>query len=177
MSKRRLDQRRMAEAAERLEKEQVTPTKRATRKAATKAPRAKTARRTKDKAAQRKRLVWCVYNGSMKEEARFPYDQRAAAEEKLEQLKAKGTKKLYFLQPVKELISDSAPPTTASLAAVDEIDEIDETEALEAGAELDEEPDSDEEMELDEDLDMEDAEESESETDEDESDESEDSED
>ena len=39
-------------------------------------------RRTKTKVAERKRLMWAVYNGSMKEEGRFAYDQRDAAEEK-----------------------------------------------------------------------------------------------
>ena len=31
--------------------------------------------RAKSKAAERKRLMWAVYNGSMKEEGRFPYDR------------------------------------------------------------------------------------------------------
>ena len=77
------------------------------------APRAK---RTKEKVIARKRLVWVVFNGSMKEEGRFPYDQRAAAEEKIEQLKLKSTKKLYFIQPVKEVIGDVK--AAAAVAAV-----------------------------------------------------------
>jgi len=60
--------------------------------------------RRKAKAAERKRLIWGVFSGSLKEEARFPYDQRAAAEERLEQLKAKG-KKNFFIQPIKEVIT------------------------------------------------------------------------
>lgn len=76
------------------------------------APRAK---RTKDKVIARKRLVWVVFNGSMKEEGRFPYDQRAAAEEKIEQLRLKSNKKLYFIQPVKEIIGE--PKATVGLAA------------------------------------------------------------
>ncbi len=35
---------------------------------------------------------------SMKEEGRFPYDQREAAEEKIELLRQK-SKKMYFIQP------------------------------------------------------------------------------
>lgn len=67
--------------------------------------------RKKSKAAERKRLIWGVFSGGLKEEARFPYDQRAAAEERLEQLKARG-KKSYFIQPIKEVITD-APPVPA----------------------------------------------------------------
>lgn len=83
---------------------------------ATKAKRATTtkAKRTKEKPAVRKRLIWVLYNGSMKEEGRFPYDQRAEAEEKLELLRSK-SKKLYFIHPVKEVIGD--PSATIGLAA------------------------------------------------------------
>lgn len=105
MSKRILDKRREHEAAE-SRKGDEAPKKKGTKKA-TKAT-ATRKKRTKEKAQQRKRLVWAVFNGSMKEEARFPYDQRAAAEEKIEQLRAK-SKKLYFIQPVKEVIADAAP--------------------------------------------------------------------
>ena len=55
----------------------------------------------------------------MKEEARFPYDQREAAEERLEQLRSKG-KKMYFIQPIKELI------TAASATAAPEAEEASE---------------------------------------------------
>src|SRR5262249_2878744 len=68
-----------------------------------KAKRKATSRRSKEKALQRKRLVWGVYSSSMKEEARFPYDQRAEAEKKVKALAAK-TAKTYFIQPIKELI-------------------------------------------------------------------------
>lgn len=73
-----------------------------------KAKRKTTTTRRKAKAVERKRLVWGVFSGSLKEEARFPYDQRAAAEEKLEALRAKG-KKSYFIQPIKEVITDPLP--------------------------------------------------------------------
>ncbi len=55
----------------------------------------------------------------MKEEARFPYDQRSAAEERLEQLRAKG-KKMYFIQPIKELISATSAAPAAAEAAEEE---------------------------------------------------------
>lgn len=85
-----------AEAAEST----TTRKKKATRKKTTRT------RKTREKVTQRKRLVWGIFSGSMKEEARFPYDQRAAAEEKLEQLRGK-SKKMYFLQPIKEVMADA----------------------------------------------------------------------
>jgi hypothetical protein len=73
-----------------------------------KVKRARAPSRRKAKAAERKRLFWGVFSGSLKEEARFPYDQRAAAEERLEMLKAKG-KKNFFIQPIKEVITSPIP--------------------------------------------------------------------
>lgn len=73
------------------------------------ATKKKPARRVKTKAAERKRLMWAVFNSNMKEEGRFPYDQRDAAEERIEQLKAKSAKKLFFIQTVKETITEPAP--------------------------------------------------------------------
>lgn len=87
-------------AAEAVESTTTRKKKKATRKKATRT------RKTREKVAQRKRLVWGIFSGSMKEEARFPYDQRAAAEEKLEQLRGK-SKKMYFLQPIKEVMADA----------------------------------------------------------------------
>jgi hypothetical protein len=124
MGKNRLELRRMAEAAEKQKKDtgatdgKKTPKK---RKAATK-KRKTAARKTKVRAHQRKRMVWCVFNGSMKEEGRFPYDQKEAAEAKLELLRSK-SKKLYFLQPVKEVIGDTVAPTSDALPADEELDE------------------------------------------------------
>jgi len=62
---------------------------------------------TRKKAATiaRKRLLWGVFSSSMKEEGRFPYDQRKEAEKKLEQLNSK-SKKPYFIQPIKEVLSE-----------------------------------------------------------------------
>ena len=109
----RLQKRREIEAAAGTEKA-------AGKKAPAKRKPAKRASRAKDKPAQRKRLLWAVLSGNMKEEARFAYDQRAAAEEKLEQLRAK-SKKLYFIQPIKEPITDApaaAEPEKLKVAAV-----------------------------------------------------------
>jgi len=106
----RLELRKQAEAAESLE--ESTPKKKTRKKAVAKKKTAKkktAKKRATVKAPERKRLVWGVYNGSMKEEARFPYDQRKAAEQKIEQLRAKvtKTKRLYFIQPIKEVIVDA----------------------------------------------------------------------
>lgn len=97
----RLAKRREAEAAESQGVSKTKKKRKATRKKAT------TTRR-KAKASERKRLVWGVFSGSLKEEARFPYDQKQEAEAKLEQLRSRG-KKMYFIQPIKEVITSAAP--------------------------------------------------------------------
>lgn len=148
----RLELRKQAEAVENRETdddEEVAPV--AKRKAAAKKPAASRAKRTKEKVQARKKLVWVVLNGSMKEEARFPYDQRAAAEEKIEQLKLKSNKKLYFIQPLKEVLGESTviPLAVADddeeeplLSRVAEVEEEVEVELEEA--EIEEEEDEDE---------------------------------
>jgi hypothetical protein len=87
--------------------------KRARAKSTTKKPSG----RGKSKVAERKRLMWAVFNGSMKEEGRFPYDQREMAEEKVGQLKLKSPKKIYFIQAIKETIVPVAKPAVAEAAA------------------------------------------------------------
>lgn len=94
----RLSKRREAEAAEAQGATKKKKRKKATKKKAT--------TRRKTKATERKRLVWGVFSSSLKEEARFPYDQRKEAEKKLQALLDKG-KRMYFLQPIKEVITDS----------------------------------------------------------------------
>jgi hypothetical protein len=67
----------------------------------------KVARKKKKSASDaRKRIVWVIFNNNMKEEGRFPYDQRKEAEKKLDLL-AQKSKKPFFIQPLKEVISDS----------------------------------------------------------------------
>ena len=94
----RLELRKQVEAAE--AQEAASGKKATKKKAATKTATKKATRRTKEKIPPRKQLIWAVYSGSMKEEARFPYDEREAAEEKVAQLRAR-SKKLYFIQPLK----------------------------------------------------------------------------
>ncbi|HET6423814.1 MAG TPA: hypothetical protein VFG20_09040 [Planctomycetaceae bacterium] len=154
-----LDLRREAEAVE-ARGGDATATK-AEKAAATKAKKAaapKAKRVAKEKPVARKRMIWVVYNGSMKEEGRFPYDQRAAAEEKIEALRQK-SKKLYFIHPVKEVIGDpsatvglvaaaaAAALKAAAAAAVVEQEEAEIPE--EVIAEMDEEIEQEEEEEED----------------------------
>lgn len=102
----RLELRKQVEAAESKKKtakgDGATKKKKATKKKATRTKRAKA------KDPQRKRLLWGVYSASMKEEARFAYDQRDQAEAKLSQLRAR-SKKPYFIQPIKEAITEPLP--------------------------------------------------------------------
>lgn len=113
----RLQKRREAEAADAKSKSPV------------KKPAKKRVTRRKVKVPDRKRKLWGVFSGTLKEEARFPYDQRKQAEEKLEQLRSK-SKKLYFIQPIKEVISAEA---AAAEEAADErenedVEEVEEKE-------------------------------------------------
>lgn len=140
MASKRMELRKQAEAAE--ARGALEPTKKTKKSAGTKT------KRVKEKVQARKRLVWVVYNGSMKEEGRFPYDQREAAEERIEQLRLK-SKKMYFIQPLKEIIGE--PPGTAKLIAA-EIEEDDvKAPARKRASADDEDEDEDEEEEEDDD--------------------------
>ena len=87
-----------AEAAEALE----TGKK---KKAAKKAP-AKRKSRAKAAAEVRLKAFWGVFNQSLKRVALYDYSQKKAAEQKAEELTAKG-KSPHFVQPVKEIIEDA----------------------------------------------------------------------
>ena len=104
----RLELRRMAEAADAEETAKGTKKKK-------KVTKRKTTRRAKVKAPPKKRLIWVVYNAGMKEEARFPFAEREAADAKLKQLKEKSPKRRFFVQRVKEEMTD--PPKTEAVAA------------------------------------------------------------
>lgn len=106
----RLELRRQAEAAN----PQTASEKGAKKRKGDKEPRKKPARRAKSKISERKRLMWAVFNGSMKEEGRFPIDQRDAAEERVAQLKIKSPKKIFFIQTIKEAIIIKAPEEAAA---------------------------------------------------------------
>lgn len=141
MASRRLQKRIEAEAAEKLgktAKKKEAPKKRATRKT-------KTTRTRKAKEAERKKIYWGVFSGTLKEEGRFAYDERDKAEERLAQLRARSTKKLYFIQPIKESLSAAAAADEASSLSDDLLDE--ENEAV-----LDDELEEVEDAELDDDF-------------------------
>lgn len=132
MGKSRLDKRREMEAAEALEKPETAAKKErksAKEKVAKDPTKRKVAtRRTREKPVERKRAVWIIYSGSMKEEGRYPYDQKQAAQDRLEALRARG-KRLYFLQMVKELITSDAQPVTTIVPELE-----DEPVEVEVGA-------------------------------------------
>jgi hypothetical protein len=111
----RIQLRKEAEAAEASKKAGGGEAKKKEKKEKKPSSAKRSSSRSKDKTPQRKRLLWGVFSGSMKEEGRFPYDQLAAAEEKAEQLRAK-SKKLYFIQPIKEVIAEPAPVAEAAVA-------------------------------------------------------------
>ena len=139
MASKRMELRKQAEALE-ARGGSVDAPKKTKKSAGTKT------KRVKEKVQARKRLVWVVYNGSMKEEGRFPYDQREAAEEKIELLRQK-SKKMYFIQPLKEVIGgESAGAAPAKLVAA-EIEEEDVRPARKAAVAEDEEEEDDEEEE------------------------------
>lgn len=105
----RLEMRKQVEAAEAAG---TPPTEGAAAKKKVKEPKKKAApraKRTKVKAIIRKRLVWGVFSSSMKEEGRFPYADRDAAEARVVELSQKH-KRTYFVQPIKEPLQDGAAP-------------------------------------------------------------------
>ncbi len=110
-----MELRRQHEAAEQYESAaKSTSSRKSTAKRKT------STRKRADKAAPRKLLMWAVYNGSLKEEGRYTYGERQKAEEKLEALRAKAVKKLYFLQPIKVPLGDAA----AAGVVLDDEDEV-----------------------------------------------------
>lgn len=145
MASKRMELRKQVEAVE-ARGGSIDPPKKTKKAAGTKT------KRVKEKIQARKRLVWVVYNGSMKEEGRFPYDQRDAAEEKIEALRLK-SKKMYFIQPLKEIIGE--PPGAAKPIATAEIEEeelkVTKRVELDEDEEEIEEEDDDEEEEEEED--------------------------
>src|SRR5580698_10315053 len=140
MASKRMELRKQAEALE-ARGEPVDAPKKTKKATGTKT------KRVKEKIQARKRLVWVVYNGSMKEEGRFPYDQRDAAEEKIEMLRQK-SKKMYFIQPLKEVIGEA--PGTAKLVTA-EIEEEEVRVVKKVVAEDDDEEEEEEEEEEDDD--------------------------
>lgn len=143
MASRILQKRLEAEAAEKLGK--TAKKKKATKKKATR-KKAKSTRKRKTKTTERKKIFWGVFSGTLKEEGRFAYDERDKAEEKLAALRNRSTKKLYFIQPIKETLSESGAPDDSDLT--DDDDELlDDIKAKRARDEDDDMDDDDSEEE------------------------------
>jgi hypothetical protein len=167
MSKRRLDLRREAEAAEAMEAETAvkkkssrksadekaegTSKKRATKgdKDATGKKKKATKPRTRraKEAMQRRRIVWVVYSSTMREEGRFPYHEKDKADELLATLLGRG-KRRYFMQPVKEGLNADGTPIVQVVALPPE-EEVEEEVKVEVEIEGAEDIDLDAELEID----------------------------
>lgn len=115
MAKRTVNRRELREQAEAAEKlgtgaGQAADKKKAKEPKKKAAPKAK---RSKTKVVVRKRLLWGVFSSSLKEEGRFAYAERNAAESRAADLTAKH-KRTYFIQPIKEPIADKPVAEPAS---------------------------------------------------------------
>ena len=113
-TKNRHELREQAEAAEKQGKSPDTEAAPAEKKKG-KDPKKKAAakpKRSKAKIIVRKRMLWGVFSSSMKEEGRFPYADREAAEARAGDLAARH-KRTYFVQPIKEPLPDKVVETTA----------------------------------------------------------------
>ncbi len=116
----RKEKRAEAEAAE-----AAAQTKAAAKK--TKASQKKASQSKSKSKKNRRRLVWVIFSGAMKEEGRFPYEQREEAEKRLQQLRARG-KRLYFLQPIKEPLTGPSPSGVPLPSLAEELPEEEEKE-------------------------------------------------
>jgi hypothetical protein len=111
MAKRTINRRELREQAEAAEKRGVSApetaetSEKGAKKESKKKVAAPKAKRVKTKVIIRKKLLWGVYSGTMKEEGRFAYADRAAADTRAAELSAKH-KKIYFVQPIKEPLGD-----------------------------------------------------------------------
>jgi hypothetical protein len=113
MAKRTINRRELREQSEAAEKRGLTA---GADKKKAKEPKKKAAakpKRSKAKVVVRKRLVWVVYSGSLKEEGRFPYAEREQAETRAEELMQKH-KRTFFVQALKEPIADKEPAAQAA---------------------------------------------------------------
>ncbi len=62
-------------------------------------------KRSKVKVIIRKRMLWAVFSASLKEEGRFPYSERDAADARAAELAARH-KRTFFVQAIKEPLPD-----------------------------------------------------------------------
>lgn len=107
MAKRTINRRELREQAEAAEKQGAAAGEGGDKKKAKEGKKKAVAKpkRSKTKVIVRKRLLWGVFSSSMKEEGRFAYAEKEAAETRAAELTAKH-KRTYFIQPIKEPIAD-----------------------------------------------------------------------
>jgi hypothetical protein len=104
MAKRTRNRHELREQAEAAEKQGKAPAEAGAgekKKVKEKKKAAAKPKRSKTKVIVRKRLLWGVFSSSLKEEGRFPYADRDAAESRAADLAARH-KRTYFVQPIKE---------------------------------------------------------------------------
>ncbi|QDU60626.1 hypothetical protein Pan216_14730 [Planctomycetes bacterium Pan216] len=104
----RVELRKQAEAAEKLEASGDAPVKKVKAKAKKKATR-RTSKSKAKAAAERMRMVWGIFDGHNQQVATFPYPERSAADAKCEELTQGKGRGPYFVQPVREPYPEPEP--------------------------------------------------------------------
>lgn len=150
MASRRLDKRREVEAAEALGVDGNAEKDGKRKRAVAGAKKKPVKKKPRTKPIERRRIVWVIYNNTQKEEDRFPYDQKKAAEERIEALRSK-SKRLYWLQAVKEALGAAPAGATTDIYKENYVPEIEVEEEAEVEAEVELEEDDEEEEEEEED--------------------------
>ena len=141
----RLDKRKEFEAAEALEGEgKAEKDGKRKRAVATGVKKKAVKKKPRSKPVERRRIVWVIYNNTQKEEDRFPFDQKKAADERIEILRSK-SKRLYWLQAVKEVIGAPPPGSATDIYQETYVPEVEEEVEIEV--ELVEESEEEEEEE------------------------------
>jgi hypothetical protein len=109
MAKKTRNIRELREQADAAEKQgKTTSESGASEKKKVKDPKKKAAakpKRSKVKVIVRKRMLWAVFSASLKEEGRFAYAERDAADARAAELAAKH-KRTFFVQAIKEPLPD-----------------------------------------------------------------------
>src|SRR5579864_3269833 len=108
MAKKTRNIRELREQADAAEKQGKTTEAGASEKKKVKDPKKKAAakpKRSKVKVIVRKRMLWAVFSASLKEEGRFAYAERDAADARAAELAAKH-KRTFFVQAIKEPLPD-----------------------------------------------------------------------
>jgi hypothetical protein len=115
MAKRTRNRHELREQAEAAEKQGKVPAEAGAaekKKVKEKKKAAAKPKRSKTKVIVRKRLLWGVFSSSLKEEGRFPYAERDAAESRAADLAARH-KRTYFVQPIKEPLPEKVAEAAA----------------------------------------------------------------